>query len=219
MKEIEKNTVSGDNQMINSSEIYFLGNNNAKKRILVLGNSITRHGPSAEIGWEHDWGMAASSLENDYVHRLYAMLKEKGEDVYMFIRQASFWERNYLNPDILLKYKADKNFGADIIIFRLGENVPRENIVHFKSALEKLIKYLSNEMCKVVFTTCFWQFDGLDDGIRQVAKETHMPLVELGELGEDPEMKALGLFWHEGVANHPGDKGMEKIAERIFNAL
>ena len=104
MKEIEKNTVSGDGQMINSSEVSFLGNKNAKKRILVLGNSITRHGPKKEIGWERDWGMAASLPEKDFVHRLYDMLIENGEDIYMFIRQASFWEGHFLDENIMSEF-------------------------------------------------------------------------------------------------------------------
>ena len=219
MKEIEKNTVSGDGQMINSSEVSFLGNINAKKKILVLGNSITRHGPLKVIGWERDWGMAASAPEKDYVHRLYAMLTESGQDVGMFIRQGAFWERNFLDESVLSKYLPDRDFGADIIIFRLGENVPQENAKHFKEALEKYIAFLAKKDCKIIFTTCFWHNDAIDDGIRKVADELGATSVELGDLGERPEMKALGLFWHDGVANHPGDKGMENIAKRIYEAV
>jgi hypothetical protein len=32
-------------------------------------------------------------------------------------------------------------------------------------------------------------------------------------------MRADGLFEHKGVAMHPGDKGMEAIAERIFSVM
>jgi hypothetical protein len=39
-------------------------------RVLVLGNSITQHGPSDAVGWTGDWGMAATSIEKDFVHVL-----------------------------------------------------------------------------------------------------------------------------------------------------
>ena len=92
---MHENTVSVEQQMINSTEVSFLGNPNAPVRVLILGNSITRHGPKADIGWSGDWGMAASAKEKDYVHLLYAMLKESGREVYMRIRQSAYWERHF----------------------------------------------------------------------------------------------------------------------------
>lgn len=41
----------------------------------------------------------------------------------------------------------------------------------------------------------------------------------MSDLGEDDTMSAKGLFWHEGVAGHPGDKGMQTISDRIVNFL
>jgi hypothetical protein len=43
-------------------------------RILILGNSITLHGPWEAGGWKHPCGMAAGVPEKDYVHLLVAGL-------------------------------------------------------------------------------------------------------------------------------------------------
>ena len=55
--------------------------------------------------------------------------------------------------------------------------------------------------------------------MQEVAAERGYPFVYLGDLGESDEMKAIGRFEHIGVANHPSDRGMEAIAERLWNAI
>ena len=87
-----------------------------------MGNSITRHGPRAEIGWLHDWGMAASAPERDYVHLLTSRLFEK-EDLFVMVRQLSEWERHYMDKGVPACYEAERAFAADEIVYRLGENV------------------------------------------------------------------------------------------------
>lgn len=212
--DIKNNTVSGVNQMVNSSELSFLGESNAKLKILVVGNSITRHGPRAEIGWNNDWGMAASAPEKDYVHRLYAMLKQRGVEAYMRIRQCAFWECNFLKEDILTYYEEERAFDADIVIFRLGENVPVGNKPYFREAMVKFIEKICPSG-KVIFTTCFWANEIVDDAIKAVANERGESCLNC-TFANDIKMRAFGLFAHGGVASHPGDYGMETIAKTIF---
>ncbi|MBQ2748942.1 MAG: hypothetical protein IJF34_04070, partial [Clostridia bacterium] len=71
---------------------------------------------------------------------------------------------------------------------------------------------------KFVLSTGFWRHPG-DKAITDFAKIHGLPLVPLGDLGEDPAMKAIGLFDHTGVANHPGDRGMEAIAQRLWHEM
>ncbi len=211
------NTVPATNQMINSSVVSFLGNKDAPLRILILGNSITRHGPCAEIDWHCDWGMAASAAEKDYVHRLYAMLAESGKNVYMMIRQSSHWERNFKSSDCLSEYEKEKAFGADLVVFRLGENVAKSDVADLKEAVKDFISYVAPSGAHVVITTNFWKNTACDFALTEAAKELGCPYVDLSFA--DESMMALGKFTHHGVAMHPGDEGMEMIATRIFENI
>ncbi len=71
----------------------------------------------------------------------------------------------------------------------------------------------------MLITTLFWPNEAKNEVVRRVAQKKNTVLVELSDLGTRDEMKAIGLFEHEGVAAHPGDLGMLTIAERIFEAM
>ena len=215
---IEKNTVSAKNQMVNATEdLSFLGDENAKIKILVVGNSITRHGPNKEIGWERDWGMAASEPEKDYVHLLYAMLTETGKDIFMRISQCADWEVNFRKENSLDKYQEDREFQADIVVFRLGENVAEADRPYFKEPLKQFIEYIC-PTGKVVYTTCFWENPIIDQAIQAVALERGEICIN-GCFSKEEKNMALGQFAHGGVAMHPSDAGMEEIAKAIFMVL
>lgn len=220
--QMEKNTVASKGQLEDSKIIRFENLQGKGVRVMFVGNSITLHGIRPEIGWHHCWGMAASAKEKDYVHRLMRTIKEKDEGAAFCICHVSEWERCYLTGnEVLNEFAQARRFEADIIIMRFVENCPKTEFKQdiFKTELERLLQYLDGSgKAKFILTTGFWKHPG-DDSIRQLASEKDWPLVELGDLGEDDRMKAIGLFEHKGVANHPGDLGMENIAKRIFEVL
>ena len=214
---IDNNNVSAHDQMLHSPVVSFLGDSGASKRILAVGNSITRHAPKADIGWRGDWGMAASAPEKDYVHRLFALLEKDGQDVFMRIRQSAEWEVNLRSENILDDYDGERAFRADIVVFRLGENVAGENKPYFKEKLREFVSHIC-PCGKVIFTTCFWENPVIDQAIAEVAGDRGEICIDCG-FSRDEKNMALGQFAHTGVAHHPSDAGMEEIARAIFACL
>ena len=225
MSKIDQNTVSSKRQVSEYDIVRTVRNGGAIK-VLFLGNSITRHAPAPGIGWDYDWGMSASAEEFDYVHVAVRMLEERLGSIDYCTACCADWERNHRRLDMLDDWKEARDFEADIVVCRLGENVltrPTENteFPHFGEDLDKMIKYFcSNPQAKVIVTDLFWPKIILDTPIRQVALDNDYELVHLNDLGtKDENMAVDGRFWHHGVYIHPNDLGMQRIAERIVEKI
>jgi len=216
---ISENTVSAEHQLPRSSTVFYLGSKNAQKRILIVGNSITRHGKKPEIGWNYDFGMAASREENDFVHLLARMVNRNADSAFFMIRQAATWECGFTAPDVLDDFSTERAFDPDILIFRLGENVPKNtDPTQYAEALEAFV----NHICphgKVIFTTTVWESEMRSAPIRALAEKRREPCIDLSESGRREDLMAIGKFAHRGVSIHPGDSGMRYIAEQIFAVL
>ena len=122
MSNIEKNNVSAQAQVQKRNYIEIF-DNGGKLNVLFVGNSITRHEPKPEIGWDNDWGMAASKLENDYVHVTIKILEEKLGKINYCVANCGEWELNYEQDGLISQWAAARDFQADIVIIRIGENI------------------------------------------------------------------------------------------------
>lgn len=202
---------------------YMMGNPDGSPRIIVVGNSITYHPPKAEVMWEHNWGMAASCAENDYVHRLYGKVKEIHPDAAFCVCQAAKWERNLHDINYNEEFQGISDYAPDIIIFLIGANMPPSTYTHdsLKQAFGNFVGFLtkSNKDAKVIMTTGFYDNPTRRASIVEFAEENGYPVVETHHLSHDEENHAIGLFEHEGVQHHPGDLGMERIADIIWETL
>ena len=196
-------------------------------RVLFLGNSITLHGPKPDIGWTGNWGMAASAEEKDYVHLLTAdIAKAAGAQPRTMVRNIADFERGYDGFDIAAGVKAELDFGADIVVVAIGENVPEpateDARAKFAAAFARLLAALKQHGQPAIFVrSSFWP-DAVKDGImRKACADAGAAFVDIAALGRDAANAASSerKIGHAGVAGHPGDRGMRAIADAIFAAL
>ena len=224
-KNAAANTVSAVHQLDPSKYVRITEKPGAKLKLLFVGNSITRHMPLPSIGWEGDWGMAASCEAKDYVHQTVRLLEEKlGEPVNFCVAQAAEWERRYDEFSAPLEefYTSARDYRADVVIIRIGENVNRDKDHENPcgKSYENMVRFFaSNPAAQVIVTDNFWDIPQLNVQFEDAAKRNGWTFVKIGDLEQDEKTMAKGLFWHEGVAAHPGDYGMLKIAERLVENI
>lgn len=219
MATTEENNVKRENQ-VTGSLVYFLGKPGGK-RVLIFGNSITRHAPKSEIGWSGDYGMAASCKEKDYVHVLYSEMEKRGWNPYFLVSQAAAFEADFFKENALDFLSVERDFQPDILLLRLGDNIyPFEDEKLFLDAFRRLIGACKTDHTKVVVTGSYFVNPPIEPYLIDLCKTGGYVYVKLDDISLSEEnWGEKEKFTHDGVRKHPGDRGMSLIADRIFAAI
>lgn len=197
------------------------------ERVLFLGNSITRHGVLEKIGWTTDWGMAASAQEKDYVHLVTAGIADMaGNKPEMKLQNIADFERSPASYDLEAKLKEQLAFKPTLVVVAIGENVPAlttdDQKAQFKTSYLKLLNMLKdNGRPTLIVRSSFWADKNKDDIMQQACVSVGGIYADLSALSKDESNYARSerKFQHDGVAAHPGDKGMKAIADAILKVL
>ena len=202
-------------------------------KVLMFGNSILNHPQNAEIGWYGNWGMAASAEDKDYAHRLKYYIDEKyGEGTADIIRGywiaglEGVWREHQSDPDYDYTSAMSGHMASvaenapDVITIQCGENASVTDASGYQHATGQLVAAFREIAPNAVIIVCtpFWGGDAMVTGMNATAEAYGIHAAQLHTLNT-PENKATGLFAHGGVANHPGDTGMDNIAKLIFAEL
>ncbi len=128
-------------------------------RIAFIGNSISLHYPYEDVGWSHVSGMAASSLETDYIHRTVTKIATgKHMNVEYAIMNISDWEREFETFDIN-RITGINDFNPDYTVFQLGENLTQLDIETksevFIDKYKNLIDYIKTNENEIICLP-FW---------------------------------------------------------------
>ena len=184
-------------------------------RVLFLGNSFTYHRPRPEIGWNRSCGMAASCLDNDYVHRLMARIRTVHPDAVNAIHSTSFLIERNLEDYHPQRFCESLAWKPDVVICFFGENVPKdrpEDVPAYGEAIQSLRSYLGADGHATFFWVgCFYQRPELDEQKKKAAEAFGDPYISLADLSNREDV--------HGDFNHPNDFGMDLIAQRIWEAI
>lgn len=195
---------------------------------LAIGNSITQHWVT-EFWW-NEIGMAASEEDKDYVHLVANGLDQEDVDVvvlcyYLWEVQAADRAETYMILDPYLSPD------LDLITIQLGENA--DDTATLEVDFEELLRHIQKACpkAKIVLIGEFWRDEAKDAAKRQAAMNCGVIFVDLSEMWGYPEYQA-GMnaivydregnaheITHQGVAWHPGDLGMARIAELVLESL
>jgi hypothetical protein len=196
--------------------------------ILFLGNSLTLCGvPEEESDREHERGLTSTSMDKDYVHLLINKISdEKQVNIKYSIINIADFERNF--SKLSFNYTQLKNATVqkpDIVIFQIGENVSKEDIsLYGKVYIDRfteLVQMFSNS--RRIVCLPFWPDIDKIKATTKVALETESAIVDLSHLGNGLDISNFAYSKKEykqpGVGMHPGDTGMQNIADVIYSVI
>lgn len=184
------------------------------QRIMFVGNSLTLHTPYPAVGWHGYWGMAASQPDKDYVHRVQlGVTAKQGSIVEIAIVRADI---PFPDANIATKIQA---FQPDIIVVQMGNNaLPTVPLDVWRTQYQAIAQASSARLI-VVGLWGIVAGDVREDYVKTIATEIGAQFVSIEDLYSAETTADAATFADVGVQWHPGDAGMQMIADRIVAAI
>lgn len=216
-EDLTSHTYKTDQAISTSPKVNFKGIH----KVLIMGNSLTIHNYYPSLGWYQTCGMAASSEQKDYVHLLTSKIRSVNPNEVVKYGRIGDFELNFSNYDTSF-FTENSAFKPDLIIIQIGENINDDDALSL--GLRNYIVTLVNSLKKnkdvtICLTNSFWPNQYINGEIEAACTIGKYRLVNIADLYADRSNTGDGFFVHPGVANHPGDKGMNIIADRIWNVI
>ena len=186
----------------------------AAARGVFIGNSITYSVADPAMGWDHSGGMAASTAQADYVHRVSDALG-----------LASPWVTNFaaLEIDLNTALIPERTAAIDAttpVTVQLGDNVASGNVARFAQAYGQLLDSAQRGRSLVCVST-WWNRADVDALIQSACQSHGGTYVYIGDVRTDPANRDRldgPQYADASVQSHPHDWSMDVIAQRVVAA-
>lgn len=203
-------------------------------KVLLLGNSLLL-GFSTNGSHGAPFGCTASDSKHDWAYLLKEKLKVKSPNVTVKkLHDAKFEQaesdtasENYISNEFAAAAKNN-----DLVIVQIGDNVNTElRRTTFKNNFSKLIRAIrtNNPNADVVVAGAWFNNANIESWLQSQASNLNYTFVPLSDLSTSANMATVGdtvtfddgvqMQVYEAIRTHPGNKGMEAIANRIYDSL
>ena len=188
------------------------------KKILFIGDSITKHAPNAGLEWTGNWGMAATDSTKDFAHLLFAKIAA-AQTTTPAMAVDGVGGASILSKVTALN--ALKAIGADVVFIQIGENDPTLTQSNFAAAYDTLVGTLRKSNPEMhIFCASVWK-DGSkrDEVIKPICVKYGAAYADISAEAAKPVNSALatGLFPNAGVNWHPSNAGMQAYADAFWS--
>lgn len=203
-------------------------------KVLLLGNSLLL-GFSTDGSHGAPFGCTASDSKHDWAYLLTEKLKVKSQNVTINkLHDAKFElsESDSASENYITNEFAQATSGNDLVIVQIGDNVNTElRRTTFKNNFSKLIRAIrtNNKTADIVVAGAWFNNANIEGWLQSQSKPLNYTFVPLSDLCTSDNMATVGdtvtfddgvkMQVFEAIRTHPGDKGMEAIANRIYDNL
>ncbi len=201
-------------------------------RYVAFGNSVTC-GEITENLWWGNWGMAASSMEKDYVHILSAEIEQRLScPVETEVYSLKPWELAQDRSSLLEDISDSLDETTDLVTIQSGENITQfqETLQIDYYDLVSFIKEKAPNAQILMLGELLWPNPEIETAKQTACQACEVAFIEMTQyltdyeanykssigdevIGEDGETHKIT---DEEVAAHPNDEGMVCIAGQIL---
>lgn len=199
--------------------------------VQIFGNSLTSYYEDGSPA------LGATDQNHDWYHYVTDYIKSANSSAVIGPRRnVAPWEQSANRDEQFNKLiKPNLSADTDLVILQLGDNVNSDALhANFANDVMDLLKNIKaiSPKAKIYFVGmwfCGWQ--DMIDSARAACSKYDGTFVDIQDLPNDPSNKAyIGevvtlpdgttkTLTSEGEANHPGNEGYKKIADRLIDSL
>ncbi|HBB5094771.1 hypothetical protein ACRW6W_01510 [Escherichia coli] len=188
--------------------------------ITFIGNSLTRHAPDSDIGWNGDYGMAATRMSRDYAHMTANKLHLPYKSIY--VRNVYPFETDGIAAQRITDSLSMAFSRSSHIVIQLSENVDEavpEKMTTFAKTYPNLIDAIPKGKPFYCISS-YWHSAAKDKIIKDACNRPDGHYVYIGDV---QYMQNLNMpkkqFKNPGINKHPHDYAMNIIANRLVRSI